>query len=134
LDGASDSAAYADTQFADPTMTVTSALLVVYVDVDDTLVRSVGSKRIPIVRVVEHVRQLKAGGATLHCWSSGGADYARQSAVELGIEHCFQSFLSKPNVMIDDQAVADWKLCLEVHPQSIDGCGAEQYWEGLKAK
>lgn len=29
--------------------------LVVYVDVDDTLVRQTGSKRVPMVAVVEHV-------------------------------------------------------------------------------
>jgi hypothetical protein len=50
--------------------------LVVYVDVDDTLVRQTGSKRIPMVAVVEHVRQLHRAGATLFCWSAGGADYA----------------------------------------------------------
>jgi len=108
--------------------------LIVYVDVDDTLVRSFGSKRIPIVRVIEHVRELKASGAVLYCWSSGGAEYARQSAAEFGIEDCFQSFLPKPNVMIDDQLVADWRLCMEVHPPSINGYGIEQYWGDLKAK
>jgi predicted HAD superfamily phosphohydrolase YqeG len=111
-----------------------TASLVVYVDVDDTLVRSVGSKRIPITRVVEHVRKLKASGATLYCWSSAGADYARQSAEELGIENCFLAFLSKPNVMIDDQSVADWRLCLEVHPLTIKDQDASQYWEQVKAK
>lgn len=108
--------------------------LVVYVDVDDTFVRSVGSKRIPITRVIEHVRQLKASGAVLFCWSSGGADYARQSAKEFGIEHCFQAFLPKPNVMIDDQSVADWRLCLEVHPLSIKSQDASEYWDEIKDK
>jgi hypothetical protein len=32
---------------------------VAYVDVDDTLVRSAGTKRIPMVSVVRHVRALK---------------------------------------------------------------------------
>ena len=59
--------------------------LVVYVDVDDTLVRSVGSKRIPMVAVVEHVRALEDGGAVLYCWSTGGAAYAESTARELGI-------------------------------------------------
>ncbi|MCX2861592.1 DUF705 domain-containing protein [Paucibacter sp. PLA-PC-4] len=108
--------------------------LVVYVDVDDTLVRSVGSKRIPMTRVVEHVRQLKAAGAVLYCWSSGGGEYARQSAVELGIEQSFQAFLPKPNVMIDDQSVADWRLCLEMHPLSIEECSPDQYWGEIRAK
>jgi hypothetical protein len=108
--------------------------LVVYVDVDDTFVRSIGTKRIPIMQVVEHVRRLKAAGVVLYCWSSGGADYARQSAEEFGIEYCFQAFLPKPNVMIDDQSVADWRLCLEVHPLSINSQDVSQYWDDIKAK
>jgi phosphoglycolate phosphatase-like HAD superfamily hydrolase len=62
---------------------------VVFVDVDDTLIRSVGTKRIPMPGVVAAVRQLKANGASLYLWSSGGADYARSSADELGITDCF---------------------------------------------
>jgi len=50
--------------------------LIVYVDVDDTLMRSVGSKRIPMPRVVERVRKLRDDGALLYLWSSGGAEYA----------------------------------------------------------
>ena len=46
--------------------------LVVYVDVDDTLVRSVGTTRIPVPAAVDHVRRLAEQGATLYCWSAGG--------------------------------------------------------------
>jgi hypothetical protein len=56
---------------------------IIYVDVDDTLMRTFGSKRIPMTPVVNHVRQLKAEGATLYCWSSGGAEYAQSSAQDL---------------------------------------------------
>lgn len=89
---------------------------VVYVDVDDTLVRSVGSKRIPMPSVVEEVRKLSAAGALLYLWSSGGADYARTSAVELGIETCFVAFLPKPDVMIDDQPPSEWRRLRHVYP------------------
>ena len=41
--------------------------LVVYVDVDDTLIRTSGSKRIPVSGVVEHVRALASAGAELYC-------------------------------------------------------------------
>jgi len=90
--------------------------LVVYVDVDDTLIRTAGTKRIPVSGVAEHVRALAADGALLYCWSSGGADYARQVASELGIEACFTGFLPKPNVLLDDQPVADWRRAVEIHP------------------
>jgi hypothetical protein len=90
--------------------------LVVYVDVDDTLVRSVGNKRIPISGAVEHVRTLHADGASLYCWSSGGGEYAQLVAQELGIAECFVAFLPKPHVVIDDQAIGDWRRLVTVHP------------------
>ena len=93
---------------------------VAFVDVDDTLVRSVGPKRIPMTSVIAHVRSLKERGADLYCWSSGGAAYARQSARELGIEDCFTAFLPKPHVIIDDQQVSDWRTCTHLYPAN---CG-----------
>ena len=94
--------------------------LVVYVDVDDTLVRGVGTRRIPIPAVVRHVRALKAQGAELYCWSSGGAEYARTVAEELGVADCFVNFLPKPHVFVDDQAPEEWRRCLVVHPAQCD--------------
>lgn len=64
----------------------------IYVDVDDTFVRSVSTKRIPMPSVIQHIRELKEQGAMLYCWSSGGADYAKQSAEEFGIADCFVAF------------------------------------------
>ena len=89
---------------------------VIYVDVDDTLVRSFGSKRIPMTHAINQVKSLYAEGAEMYCWSSGGAEYAKSSAVELGIEQCFSGFLPKPHVMIDDQKVQDWKYLTYLHP------------------
>ena len=88
---------------------------VIYVDVDDTLVRSFGGKRIPMSPMVERVAALKRAGATLYCWSSGGADYAERSARELGLHDCFMAFLPKPRLLLDDVAIADWRL-VELHP------------------
>jgi hypothetical protein len=84
---------------------------IIYVDVDDTLVRSAGTKRIPISAAIERVRTLKAGGAMLYLWSSGGAVYAKDTAIELGIADCFEAFLPKPHIYIDDQAVHEWRYC-----------------------
>jgi hydroxymethylpyrimidine pyrophosphatase-like HAD family hydrolase len=89
---------------------------IVFVDVDDTLIRSVGQTRIPMPAVAARVRELHSQGAALYLWSSGGADYARASAVELGLEHCFVAFLPKPDIYIDDQAVNDWRFCEHVLP------------------
>jgi beta-phosphoglucomutase-like phosphatase (HAD superfamily) len=94
--------------------------VVVFVDVDDTLVRSVGTKRIPIPGVIKVVRQLKAEGIILYCWSSGGSDYARASAKEFGLEDCFVGYLPKPEVMIDDQPFQTWRNLRHVYPLQAD--------------
>lgn len=91
---------------------------VIYVDVDDTLIRSIGTKRIPMPRVVDRVKGLHRDGAVLYLWSSGGADYARDSAIELGLEECFTAFLPKPTIMIDDQPVDEWRYCKHEFPTS----------------
>ena len=102
--------------------------LVVYVDVDDTLVRSAGTKRIPIPQVVMHVKKLAAqSGVELYCWSTAGTEYARATARELGIEECFTAFLPKPNVLIDDQEIGAWKRFVAVHPLGIVGRSVEEY-------
>jgi hypothetical protein len=92
---------------------------VAYIDVDDTLVRSAGTKRIPIVSVVAHVKALKEEGWTLYCWSSGGGEYAKASAEELGIAGCFVGFLPKPDVMIDDVHPQAWPFLSVIHPAEI---------------
>ena len=45
---------------------VSQASKIAFVDVDDTLVRSAGPKRMPISAVVDRVRALKQAGATLY--------------------------------------------------------------------
>lgn len=114
------------------------APLIVYVDVDDTLVRSVGSVRIPMPGSIGHVRQLKAQGAELYCWSSGGAAYARSSAEELGLAECFVAFLPKPQILLDDQPVGDWRRLAQIHPNGCAGHDLDSYrrmidprWPGL---
>jgi hypothetical protein len=103
--------------------------LVVYIDVDDTLVRSAGTKTMPIPSMVEHAKRLAGSGADLYCWSTAGAEYARTTAQNLGIEHCFVGFLPKPHVVIDDQELVDWKRFAVVHPMSAAGKSVDEYWK-----
>jgi hypothetical protein len=98
---------------------------VIYVDVDDTLVRSFGSKRVPMTSTVALVRELKSRGALLYCWSGGGADYARTAAVELGIDDCFEAFLPKPHLLLDDVRIGVWRIA-ELHPAECSGLTAEE--------
>jgi cation transport ATPase len=74
-----------------------------FVDVDDTLIRSVGSRRIPMPAVIDRVRALSSEGVVLYLWSSGGAEYAEACAAELGLKACFAGFLPKPDAYLDDQ-------------------------------
>jgi len=104
---------------------VSPALEIVFVDVDDTLVRSAGSKRIPIAAVVDRVRALKQAGATRDCRSTGGSEYARASAHEVRLEDCFVSFLPKPTIMIDDRPPAEWRSCRCVHPFNVASIDTE---------
>jgi hypothetical protein len=100
---------------------------IIFVDVDDTFVRSYGTKRIPIPAVIQHIRDITAQGAVLYCWSSGGAEYARTSAEEFGIAECFVAFLPKPNVLIDDQDITAWRRFAQVHPGSCPGRTLDEY-------
>lgn len=105
----------------------------IYVDVDDTLVRDVGSKRLPMPAVIQHVRNLKSDGLTLFCWSAGGADYARQTAVALGIADCFERFLPKPNVLLDDQRMDQWPRSIHIYPAQCESLNAADYCARLEA-
>ncbi len=93
---------------------------IVFVDVDDTLVRSVGAKRIPMPAVIAQVRRLKAEGVILYLWSSGGAQYCEATAMELGIVDCFIGFLPKPTDYLDDQPMHEWRFCQHFYPAQAD--------------
>lgn len=105
--------------------------LVIFVDVDDTLIRTAGSKRIPVSGVCDHVLQLYQEGAELYCWSSGGGAYAREVAIELELEHCFLAFLPKPQVMLDDQEVTKWRRLVQIHPGRCATMTMDQYRQQL---
>lgn len=98
---------------------------VIYVDIDDTLVRSFGSKRMPMTHMVALVRSLKERGAQLYCWSSGGAAYARSAAEEVGVGDCFEAFLPKPHLLLDDVLVGSWRL-EQLHPSECSSLTADE--------
>lgn len=92
-----------------------------------TQIRSAGTKVLPVRAVVEHVKDLAQSGATVYCWSTVGAEYARRTAQMLGIEHCFVGFLPKPNLLIDDQEPTAWKCFAVVHPLNVSGGSVDKY-------
>jgi hypothetical protein len=89
---------------------------IIYIDVDDTLIRTFGTKQIPITSCVEYVRRMHAHGHQLYCWSRGGAEYARDVADSLGIADCFCSFLPKPDVVLDDRGAGLLDYCEFILP------------------
>ena len=104
----------------------------VFVDVDDTLIRSYGSKRIPITATIEHIKALKKQGATLYCWSSGGAKYAENTARELGILDIFEAFLPKPQMLLDDRDITSWRGTIQIHPMSCQSFSLNDYRQQLR--
>jgi len=82
----------------------------------------------PMLAVIEHIKELKSQGAILYCcWSSGGAEYAKSSAQEFGIEECFAGFLPKPEVVLDNMSFSQWRNLLTVHPNECPGNTIESY-------
>ncbi len=92
---------------------------VAFVDIDDTLIRSMGTKRIPMPNVVRKIIEAKEEGMQLYCWSSGGAEYAERSASELKIHHLFEGFLPKPTLMVDDRTPDEWRYLKCLHPNQV---------------
>ncbi|MDX1934861.1 MAG: hypothetical protein SFU56_19865 [Capsulimonadales bacterium] len=92
---------------------------VIYIDVEDTLIRSLGPGRSPMIGTVEYVRAMHDEGAELYCWSEDGADFARSVAEELEIADCFRAFLPKPQVIVDDRNISDWRGLFVLHPLSL---------------
>ena len=91
---------------------------VIFIDVDDTLIRSYGTKQIPIPNAIRYVRDMFDAGNVLYCWSRGGAQYSRDLAIRLGIADCFVCFLPKPDVVVDDRLEQLLAHCEFIHPNN----------------
>ncbi len=107
-------------EILDQTMTnpMTQRESVIFVDVDDTLIRSFGTKQIPIPNAIRYVRDMFNAGNLLYCWSCGGAQYSREVATKLGIADCFVCFLPKPDVVVDDRLEQLLAHCEFIHPNN----------------
>lgn len=97
-----------------------NAPLNIFVDVDDTLVRHAGTKRLPMPAAVRCVRDLSDAGMQLYCRSAGRADRARKAAEELGMAGSFEEFLPKPNVILEDQPAGNWPRTIHIYPAQCE--------------
>lgn len=90
--------------------------MIVYIDVDDTLVRWAGSKCIPRTLVIDKVKERAANGDQLYLWSRAGGEHARAVAEDLGIADLFLAILPKPEHLIDDEPMTEWDFCTHEYP------------------
>lgn len=90
--------------------------MIVYVDVDDTLVRWYGTKCIPRVSVIEKLKARAQAGDRLFLWSRAGDEQARKVAEDLGLTELFEAILPKPEHIIDDEPLAEWEFCSYEYP------------------
>lgn len=72
----------------------------VYIDVDQTLI-NIDDELLP--RVMESLEKLHNHSYQLVCWSGGGQEHARNVCERHEIEHYFDYFLDKPDIVIDDE-------------------------------
>ena len=91
---------------------------IIYIDVDDTLIRTFGTKQIPMTPCVDYVRRMHSDGHMLYCWSRGGAEYSRDVAASLGIDDCFVGFLPKPDIVLDDRGADLLDYCEFILPSN----------------
>ena len=90
----------------------------IYIDVDDTLIRSAGKTQIPMPASVEYVRRMHAAGHALYCWSRGGREHAYNVSTSLDIAECFEEFLPKPDVCLDDRGDKLLDYCQVILPSN----------------
>jgi hypothetical protein len=90
-----------------------------FIDIDDTMIRSIGTKRIPITDTIKFIKNIDTKIDSIYLWSRGGAEYTKEIADSLGIAHLISGFLPKPDVMIDDQRISDWAHLKQLYPTEI---------------
>lgn len=93
--------------------------MIYYVDVDDTLVCTSGGKTFPIPATVAWIKALNYKEHQVFLWSRGGAEYAKNTAVRLGIDQLMSGFLPKPDIMVDDQNISEWTHMKTLHPNEL---------------
>lgn len=101
--------------------------LVIYVDVDDTLIRTLGTKRVPIPTAISHVRALHTQGAVLYL-SAVAVNNMLGECARYGYRGMLRRILAKTsNSKFDDQQVSEWRYCRTVHPSNCGETSMEDY-------
>jgi hypothetical protein len=98
-------------------------------DVDGTLIDYDGTPRHEVIDLLRAFRTL---GASVHVWSGGGDDYARQRVKSLGLVPYVHSISAKnmhmrPDIAIDDEKVTLGKTNFQVTPGLIFRSEIQQF-------
>lgn len=72
---------------------------VIFIDVDLTLIDYNGDI---IDGAIEMVKALGEKNTQLYLWSTAGKEYCINVAKNYGIDHLFEGFCSKPDIIVDD--------------------------------
>ena len=62
------------------------------------------------------------------------AEYAKASASEFGIAECFLAFLPKPEILLDDRSLDEWRRLIAVHPNTCVSMTLDDYRAKLTPK
>ena len=97
---------------------------IIYVDVDDTLVRTDGSKRIPVPAVIDHVRKLADKDDELYLWSEVALRTPvlrrTNSEAQVASERSFRSQMSS-------KVLNEWRRLLGMHPSNCQRTTLTEY-------
>ena len=87
-----------------------------------------------MTKTIKKIKELYQDGFEMYCWSSGGADYAKKTCQEFGIEDCFKFFLPKPNFLVDDQDINEWNFLIKEFPQNFSNLSKEEIIKKMNVK
>lgn len=104
-------------------------------DVDDTLwrVRHEQKDQVPDYDLIAVLRWFFMNGDTVHVWSAGGVDYAKQICKKLGIDEYVDEvipkgdFFGKPDISFDDEEVSLGRM--NIHVQREDHTYEERHFK-----
>jgi hypothetical protein len=89
---------------------------IIYIDVDDTLIRTFGTKQIPIPRSADYFRRMHMSYTDGVELEQTILETLRQSSVS--ISDLSASFLPKPDIVLDDRLEILLEHCEFIHPNN----------------
>ena len=70
---------------------------IIFIDIDDTLVRTYGLKRIPIPKTIQAIFRFHKEGSEIYLWSNGGSDYCKKNSKRIRNRQMHYRIFTKAN-------------------------------------